>query len=84
MTDKMKDLLRDNIAETTDGGAWTAITPIYWQDGTPWQLSKLERDIDFMDTTYRCVIVQKFEYYDDDLTAIETSKDIFFDAWEIK
>ena len=51
--------LRQHISETIDGSAWEAVKSVLWQNGTPLQLWKLERDIEFDGGLWRCVIVKK-------------------------
>jgi len=75
--------LRQHISETIDGGAWEAVTSILWQDGTPWQLWKLERDIEFDGDLWRCVIVAKAVYDPDDPGAVDYAVDVISEAWMI-
>ena len=75
--------LRQHISETIDGGAWEAVTSVLWQDGTPWQLWKLERDIEFDGGLWRCVIVEKTIYDPDDTEAVDYTVDVISEAWKI-
>ena len=81
---KMSEDLRQNISETIDGSAWEAITGIYWENGTPWQLAKFEGDVSFEGSIYRCVIVKKIIFDPDDVTAVDYAEDIYSAAWIIE
>lgn len=80
---KMRDDLRQTISETIDGSAWEAITGIYWENGTPWQLAKFEGDVSFEGSIYRCVIVEKIIFDPDNVSAVDYAEDLFTAAWEI-
>jgi hypothetical protein len=77
------DEILDIISETYDSTAYEAITGILWQDGTPWQLVKFERDIELDGEWYRVVLIEKITYDSDDLEAVDYSEDILFEAWRI-
>lgn len=77
------DEVRDIISETYDSTAYEAITSILWQDGTPWQLVKFERDIELDGEWYRVVLIEKITYDPDDLEAVDYSEDILFEAWRV-
>lgn len=79
----MNEDLRMYIAEHYDGGAWDAITPIYWENGEPWQLWKFENDVDFDGRRWRCVIIRHDEIASEDISAVECSEDVFARAWEL-
>ena len=79
----MNEDLRTYISEHYDGGAWDAITPIYWKNGQPWQLWKFEHDVDFDGYRWRCVIIRRDEIDPEDISAVNYSEDVFADAWEI-
>ena len=79
----MNERLRENIGETIDGSAWEAITGIYWESGTPWQLAKFEGDVSFEGSIYRCVILQKIIFDPDDVSAVDYAEDIYAAAWKI-
>lgn len=80
---KMSEELRQNISETIAGSAWEDITGIYWENGTPWQLSKFEGDVSFEGSIYRCVIVEKIIFDPADVTAVDYAEDIYSAAWEV-
>ena len=71
--------IRDIISETYDSTAYEAVTGILWQDGTPWQLFKFERDVE----GYRVVLIEKVVYDVDDTEAVDYSEDVLFEAWRI-
>ncbi len=75
--------LRQHIAETIDGGAWEGITGRLWQDGQPWELWKLEQDVEYDGQLWRCVIVQRVSFDPDDPDAVDTADDILAEAWPI-
>ncbi len=75
--------LRNHIGEIYDGGCWENITGTLWENKTPWQLSKFERDVDFGGKRYRCVIIAKTVFCPDDIEAVDYSDDVFSSAWEI-
>lgn len=75
--------LRQNIAETIDGGCWEALTGVNWQDGTPWQLYKLERDVEFEGKVWRVIIIEKQTLDPDDITAVDRAEDVLFEAWSL-
>lgn len=79
----MNERLRENIGETIDGSAWEAITGIYWENGTPWQLAKFEGDVNYDGSIYRCVILQKIIFDPADVTAVDFAEDIYSAAWII-
>lgn len=78
----MTNELRQHIGEA--GYPLEPVTGIYFQPGEmPWQLWKLERDVEFDGITYRCVIIEK-DYYDpDDLEAVDHTEDIMAEAWAL-
>ena len=79
----MKETLRQHIESTYDGSAWERITPLYWEDGTPWDLWLFDHDVEFDGDTWRCCIVMRCEYSPDDLDAIELVEDVFTSAWTL-
>lgn len=80
---KMSEELRQNIGETVDCSAWEAITGIYLENGTPWQLSKFEGYASYEGIIYRCVIVEKIIFDPDDVSTVDYAEDIFTAAWQI-
>ena len=78
----MEDL-RNHIGEIYDGGCYEPITGILWKNGEPFQLFKFERDVEFEDEIYRCLLITKSVYDESDLTAVLTADDVFFEAWKI-
>ena len=80
---KMSEELRENISETIDGSAWEASTSIIWENGTPWQLAKLEGNVSFEGSMYRCIIVEKIIFEPGDVSAVDYAEDIFTAAWKI-
>ena len=80
----MNDSLRTHIGETIDGGAWEAVTGVYWEDeSTPWQITKFENDVSFEGCLYRCVILEKVVYDPEDITAVDYAEDILAQAWVV-
>lgn len=80
---KMHDELRLHIGEVYGSEAWEAVTGTIWTNGRPWQLWKLEQDVEHAGSRWRCVIVQRSVYDPDDITALDYAEDIFAEAWEI-
>lgn len=80
----MDERLREHIGATIEGGAWEPITGILWENETPWQLFKFEQDVEFEREIYRCVIIEKWVYDPDDLTAVDYAEDVFAKAWMIR
>ena len=79
----MTEELRQQIAETIDGGAWETITARLWQDGQPWELWKLEQDVEHEGRRWRCVIVQRVTFDPEDPDAVDTAEDVFAEAWPL-
>ena len=59
---EMDELLRRDIAEHYDCGCWENVTGIIWENGTPWQLIKFERDVEYYGAMWRCLIITKLVY----------------------
>lgn len=76
----MKEDLRQHIAEIYDGGCWEAVTGVCWEKGTPWQIHKFERIVDFDGGIYSCVILTKTVYDPFDISAVDYVKDLLFKA----
>lgn len=79
----MDERLRQNIGEVCGCEHYEAITGIMWQNGTPWQLFSFDNDIDFEGERWRVVMVQKWVYDPDDVTAVDYTEDIFSEAWQL-
>lgn len=79
----MDERLRSHIGNVYDGGCWECVTGTHWQDGTPWDIWMFERDVEFDGETWRCVIIERYEYSPQDLTAVENVEEIYSAAWII-
>lgn len=75
--------LRQQIAETYDGGAWQSVTGILWQDGQPWQIRKFEEVVEYEGCLWRCIILTKNVLDADDIGAVDYCEDILSEAWEL-
>ena len=80
---EMDELLRRDISEHYDGGCWENVTGIIWENGTPWQLIKFERDVEYFGTMWQCIIVTRVVYDTIDLTAVVEAEDVFSSAFEL-
>lgn len=76
--------LRAHIGSIYGVEAWERLTVILWNNGTGYDLWKFEQDVEYSRKNYRCIIIQR-NWYDAEIsmTDIDTSEDIFSDAWEI-
>ena len=80
---EMDELLRRDIAEHYDCSCWENVTGIIWENGTPWQLIKFERDVEYYGTMWRCLIITKLVYDPDDIPGVDDSEDVFSSAFEL-
>ena len=79
----MNEWLRKNIDECYDGGEWEDVTGILGKKDEPFQILKFEQDVEYEHKMYRCLIIEKWVYDADDLSAVNYSETIYEDAWEI-
>lgn len=80
---EMDEYLRQSIAEHYDSGCWDAITGIILENGTPWQLTKFEEDVEYHGSVWRCLIITKNVYFPDDFQEVVYVEDIFSSAFEL-
>lgn len=80
---KMQEDLRRHIGEIYDGGCWQQLTGRYHEGETPWELWLFERDVEYIGSTWRCVIVEKTVFDPDDPEAVDYAEDVFAEAWEL-
>lgn len=80
---EMSNELYRHIAEIY-GTCDDPITGIIWEEDAPWQLWKFERDVEFQEKIWRCVIIEKVVYDPDDPTAVDFTDVVFSNAFILR